>query len=147
MTPLKFEALSPLFTVANANVQVVEGPTAAFINPNEVCIIAEATPFDITFDWDQSGSLIPIMSGIWECSLFIETWGSSEAPNPFPTSLKASVAFNNTGAASYSASVNIPGNTLPVGVHKLVAVIQLKGAGGVASPIVMMGEIGFIQIY
>lgn len=105
-------------------------------NPNRV--IDRNVGCNVRIDWHLSGTLQSLIAGTWTVRAFVESMG----PGP---EMQIGSAIVPLGAnPNYSATINVPANTLPAnppdsGVYKLVVVITHE-AFGIKSEMAGFGE-------
>jgi len=148
-------SLSPASLNITTNVQVIEHsstggftgvvlpPAAAAPGPSNN-LIQRDQDFDIKFDWTENGLFANFLGGgKWQIDVLFERMGGAEtAFNPSTNQVSAGVP-----GQSYTATVNIPKNTLDAGLYRVVTRMQWHFASGNPGPLVMFSDIGLIQIY
>ena len=87
-------------------------------------------PLQLNFNWGVSGAFPHAINPAfeWRIQVYFEQWGNAEfAGGPIGTSILngAGVPGVPLGQINYSATVNIPANTIPPGLYDVVAIIQL----------------------
>jgi hypothetical protein len=100
----------------------------------------------VEFNWTQSGPLLPWITATWRLDVFLEQMGPLEGP----TITYKTVPY--VGASGPQTDfVNIPKNTIPVGLYRVTARMMLIGPGLSAetavSPIVAFEDLGFVQYH
>ncbi len=85
-------------------------------------------PFNVKLDWTVPALLAPFLGGSFRLRLFVESIG----PGP-EQQIQQTIVAVSPGATNYTATVTVPGNTLPgegggappvSGLYKIVAVVQ-----------------------
>lgn len=134
----------PKLFAINGNVHLHEGTSKAGLdNVPPVNIIQTDQNLLAHFVWTQSGFLSYMLSGRWTARVFFELMGAGEVANPAPQYIN----FVQTQGHTYSAVINIPAGTLPEGIYKVFATLQLEGPKGNPTPVAAYEEIGVLQVY
>ncbi len=94
-------------------------------------LIMTDQPLQFNFNWGVLGAFAHAMNPNfeWRIQLYFEQWGSGEfaiGPLGATTLLNgAGVPGVPLGQVNFTATINIPANTIPVGLYDVVAIIQL----------------------
>ncbi len=133
------------FRLERADVHLHEGPSTDDL-PHDfppVNIIQDDQTAYAHFVWTQRGYLTKLFdnSCSWECRIYLEQMGASEAANPAPRI----VNFAKGDGRRYSAVVPISG--LSEGAYKVVATLLFRGPGSTPTPLAAYEELGVLQVY
>lgn len=148
MPALIFEELIPgNFAVNDGYAQLYEGPsTGGFPGGNPTNIIQTDQSWRVHFHWTNLGLLVPFMAGEWELEIYLEKMGPGEFG--FPGTLgKTTVPFVAVNPHTYHVDIHIPPSTVPEGLYKLTACVQLKSPAGIPGPVVAFAELGAVKFY
>lgn len=100
----------------------------------------------VNLTWETVGVLWLIITGKWHCNVYLEEMGAGEySGGPFSTSIKVVNAFNH----KYQVEIDIPANSIPAGLYRLVVAVTLKGGDPAVTPlpIAAFSDIGIVQIF
>jgi hypothetical protein len=96
-------------------------------------VIDPTKPFDVKVEWNVSGLFAPLwlqaLGGRWDVSVYCESLGAGRE-----TRLGTATVAANAGTLNYSATVNVPANTLEEhtpgtnfgGIYKLAVAVFLN---------------------
>ena len=136
-----FQSLNPLSLSGTLNaLQVFDsGP-----NPNTVIRRSEA--WSVRLDWSITGGIAPALGGDWEVKVLLESMGGGfegQIASAIIAVASAAPACNR----NYTATLNIPGGTVPTdGVYKLVVAILHRNLG-VPTRMAGFEEGPFVEFY
>ena len=103
-------------------------------------------PLKVKLQWRVKGALALIMAGKWECAVYLEEMGSGEYPGgPFTKSVSMVAKLDHT----YNVEVDIPENSIPVGLYRVTVAVSLIGPPPTkaALPVVAFSDIGILKMY
>ena len=107
-------------------------------------VIQKDQDIHVHFRWNVSGLLHQLLVGSceWIGNVYLERMGPGEGPAvPSQT-----VSFNASGA--YALDVQIAGNTLPVGVYRVVTTLRARHiTHGIMLPVAGFEDERLIEIY
>ncbi len=122
-------------------------PPLGPFDPTPSNMIAQTDqPLLVKFRWRVRGGLALIMSGKWECAVYLEEMGAGEFGGPpFSTSTPFMAVLDHT----YDVTVNIPANSIPKGLYKVTVAVSLMGPAptNAALPVVAFADIGILKTY
>ena len=127
-------------------VQMFEGPSTA-----NAPALSPATNIQtdqschLRFRWATQGTLNYVMSGTWKVQVFLERMGGAEFSLPLAHSVNTEPFVAQP--QPYVCDIDIPGNTVPAGVYRIVATLTLKGDTGVPAPLAAFADLGIVQFY
>ena len=145
MTPVNLvkEEILPFFGFSG-NVELFEGPsTAGAPAAPPATNIQTDQPCFLRYKITTTGILNYVMAGTWEAQVYLEEMGGGEFTLPNSTNTEPFVAQPQ----DYQFSVDIPANTVPAGVYRVVARLTMKGDTGVPAPIAAFADLGIVQFY
>lgn len=157
MAKLQFEVnLNGAFKVWESGIAfLTESPDAAGdffpapgpFDPTDSNMVAQTDQeLHVRLKWRVTGGLALIMSGKWECAIYLEQMGSGEYPGgPFTKSVPFVAAADNT----YDVKMDIPANIIPAGVYKVVVAVTLRGPApaNAALPVAAFAEVSPLFMY
>jgi len=101
---------------------------------------------NIDFNWKTDGLLLPFLCGQWKCEMFLEQMGEKEFGLPRGLS-SVTTPVIKTNPATYNVSLNIPANTIPDGIYRIVVRLLFEAKDGTPAPIAAFAEFGLVQFY
>lgn len=111
-------------------------------------IIKAADKWGVEMEWELTGSLVPLIGGTWNLRLNIDQLGGS-ADFTFPPLKPVDVAVT-PGNGNYTATIDVPGNTLtaaPGGsTYQVVASLAYTTPAGTPGPMAGYVTCGVVQV-
>ncbi len=97
--------------------------------------------------WTVSGGLAPLIDGTWKVDVYVEKYGTAEAPG---TGVFSAIVKNLPFAGfskTFNRTVSIPAGSLDAGLYKVALAITFVGPAGQPLPVAGFAEMGMIQYY
>lgn len=120
----------------------IDATESAIVDP-PANIIRLSEAWEVKFDWTTTGALNFLMAGSWNLEVFLEKMGGGEFTLAGATASEPFVSAPN----HYVKVINFAAGSVPVGLYRATAIMQMAGPGGVLGPIVGHSDLGLLQFY